>query len=150
MSLFIIYKLYFNLINNKYYYYYNNIIIDVTYIIYILSLLPFSKNIINLIFTHNIYLVSESKIINYNNEQLNNVKLFSIIKKIEYLDKYLKINLTNIKNKIYTIDNKIPINFLLLYFNKIIINNNSKLIIKYFNDNKIVILNKNLLFKDIF
>ena len=74
-----------------------------------------------------------------------------IIKKLVYKDKYFKIELSKIKNKIYIINDNISIDFLLKYFYNINRNNESFILIDYFKYNpKVLKIKFESCIKDIF
>jgi len=123
---------------NRYYYFKNNNFEEITLIIFFLNLLFISDKIKKYIFNDNIYIVNDYKIFKMGDNNINVVKS-KIIKKLTYKDKYYKIDLSKIKNKIYIINDTISIDFLLKYFYNIDRNNDSCIIIEYFRNNTKII-----------
>lgn len=119
---------------NRYYYFKNNNCEEITLIIFFLNLFFINNQIKNYIFNNNIYVVNDNRIYKLDNDFSNSVKN-KIIRNLIYKDKYFKIELSKIKNKIYIINDNISIDFLLKYFYNINRNNDSFINIDYFKYN---------------
>jgi hypothetical protein len=126
---------------NRYYYFKNNNFEDITLIILFLNLLCINDKIKKYIFSNNIYIVNDNKIYKMGDNKTNMVKT-KIIKSLIYKDRYYKIDLSKVKNKIYIIKDSTSIDFILKYFYNINRNNESIILINYFrNNSKILKLN---------
>tara|TARA_B100001248_G_C27386074_1_gene459751 strand:+ start:983 stop:1432 length:450 start_codon:yes stop_codon:yes gene_type:complete len=135
---------------NRYYYFKNNNFEEITLIIFFLNLFLISNKIKKYIFNDNIYVVNDNKIFKLDDNLKNTIKN-KIIKKLVYKDKYFKIELPKIKNKIYIINDNISIDFLLKYFYNINRNNESFILIDYFKYNpKVLKIKFESCIKDIF
>lgn len=135
---------------NRYYYFKNNKFEEITIIILFLNLFLFSNKIKNYIFHNNIYVVNENKIYKLDVNS-NNVIKTKIIRSLTYKDKYYKIDLSKIRNKIYLINDNISIDFILKYFYNIDRHNDSCIIIDYFrNSTKILKINFTSTTKDLY
>ena len=136
---------------NRYYYFKNNNFEEITLIILFLNMLLISNRIKNYIFDNNIYVVNDYKIYKSNYSKSNNVVKSKIIRNLTYKDKYYKIDLQKIKNKMYVINDNISIDFLLKYFYNINRHNDSCIIINYFRTTtKILKINFNSCFIDLY
>ena len=135
---------------NTYYFYHkkSNSIVNITYIVILLSVLKLS--LIDFIFnTDLIFYDDGKKIKKYINSDYKN-KLGKIIKKITYKDKNNEIELKELKKNCIRINKNINVIMLLLLFNEIQIINDSILEIDYFIEpSKTFELNENLILDDI-
>ena len=135
---------------NTYYFYHkkSNSIVNITYIVILLSVLKLS--LIDFIFnTDLIFYDDGKKIKKYVNSDYKN-KLGKIIKKITYKDKNNEIELKELKKNCIRINKNINVIMLLLLFNEIQIIDDSILEIDYFIEpSKTFELNKNLILDDI-
>ena len=135
---------------NTYYFYHkkSNSIVNITYIVILLSVLKLS--LIDFIFnTDLIFYDDGKKIKKYINNDYKN-KLGKIIKKITYKDKNNEIELKELKKNCIRINKNINVIMLLLLFNEIQIINDSILEIDYFIEpSKTFELNENLILDDI-
>ena len=117
---------------NRYYYFKNNKFEEITIIILLLNLFLISNKIKNYIFDNNIFVVNNYKIVKLGEKNNKNQIKNKIIKNLIYKDKCYYINLSKIKNKIYTIDDNVSIDFLIKYFYNLNRDNDSYVIIDYF------------------
>lgn len=135
---------------NTYYFYHkkSNSIVNITYIVILLSVLKLS--LIDFIFnTDLIFYDDGKKIKKYVNSDYKN-KLGKIIKKITYKDKNNEIELKELKKNCIRINKNINVIMLLLLFNEIQIIDDSILEIDYFIEpSKTFELNENLILDDI-
>ena len=135
---------------NTYYFYHkkSNSIVNITYIVILLSVLKLS--LIDFIFnTDLIFYDDGKKIKKYVNSDYKN-KLGKIIKKITYKDKNNEIELKELKKNCIRINKNINVIMLLLLFNEIQIIDDSILEIDYFiQPSKTFELNENLILDDI-
>ena len=143
-------NIYENIRINTYYFYHkkSNSIVNITYIVILLSVLKLS--LIDFIFnTDLIFYDDGKKIKKYINSDYKN-KLGKIIKKITYKDKNNEIELKELKKNCIRINKNINVIMLLLLFNEIQIINDSILEIDYFIEpSKTFELNENLILDDI-
>tara|TARA_B100001057_G_C22707501_1_gene894361 strand:+ start:134 stop:604 length:471 start_codon:yes stop_codon:yes gene_type:complete len=143
-------NLYENSRLNTYYFYdkKNKNILNITYIIYLLSI-P-KLNLIDFILDTNlIFLDDGKKIKKYTNTDYEN-KLSKIIKNITYKDANNEIELKELKKNSIRINKNVNVIMLLLFFDKISIMSDSVLEIKYFTESpKTIKLNENLILDDI-
>ena len=146
----LLYKWYFWMEPTTYYYDNGNNIMNVSLIILLMNISLIGSLFKKYIFGDRLYYIKNNKLKKYDVKVKDNIFCKKIIKDIEYNDFNYKYNLNVIKENIYNIHSSIPLSFILLYYRNIVVNNNSTLHIKYFNnDTKILKILSTTKFEDI-
>ena len=115
-----------------YYHYTNGKFVEITLVVYFLNCLIIGFFLKKFIFEDKIICEKDNNLWIYS-KPINKIFSKKIIKNIFYKDNNYNINLIDIKKNIYNIDRNINISFILYLYKKIIINENSYIIINYFN-----------------
>ena len=135
------------------YYYYNcnkGNFMNITIIVNFLNFILIGTFLKNFIFGNNIICEKDDKLWLYSKD-INTCKSTKIIKNIFYKDDALNINVNELKKNIYNIDSNISLPFILYYYKKIIVNDNSYLeLIYYNNESKYVKVYKKSKFNQLF